>query len=326
MMLILDNSGSQPKIVDIVSVLGQVPMSQIAGHIFLRDYQVIQIGSWSEAEFKKRLDKANAVGRKAFSFYGTVSNTTDPTQTQETIQSPPLWFREPENLGPDFKGQSNKTINDWLASHEPSRTTRLIKVANALNQSSSDASASIGELKRQYPGDPGADLAVISFAMTALEPRLPEVNLNLIDQSAESLWKTFNDPFMLFVRGLVQQAKGDQAASDRFMLQASQAGFVAMRMLRQPFEKAVQSGDKEATVATLKQIGDYWSTKANLDKASNAEGQFENLWTTAKNKADGINSHLVQRDAISGGLGRRDPGKNPESSSIGSAAPPGLQA
>lgn len=326
MMLILDNSGSQPKIVDIVSVLGQVPMSQIAGHIFLRDYQVIQIGIGSDTEYKKRIDKANSFGRKAFSVYGTVAQTGDFEMGNEVIQSPPLWFREPENLGADFKERSNKTINDWLASHEPNRTTRLIKVANALNQSSPDASASIVDFKKQYPGDPGADLAVISFAMTALEPRLPEANLSLIDQSAESLFKTFNDPFMLYVRGLVQQAKGDQAACDRFMLQASQAGFVAMRMLRQPFEKAVQSGDKQATLATLKQIGDYWSTKANLDKSSNAQGQFENLWTTAKNKADGVNSHLVQRDAISGGLGRRDPGKNPESSSIGSAAPAGLQA
>jgi hypothetical protein len=326
MLLILDNSGAQPKIVDILSVLGQVPMSQIAGHIFMRDYQVIQIGSGSESEFRKRLDKANAVGRKAFSFYGTVSNTTDSSQIQETIQSPPLWFREPENIGPDFKQKSNKTINEWLASHEPSRTARLIKVAHALDQASSDASGFINEFKNQYPGDPGADLAVISFAMTSLEPRLPEQFLSLIDQSAESLFKTFNDPFMLFVRGLVQQAKGDQAASDKFMQQASQAGFVAMRMLRKPFEQAVQSGDKEASLAALKQIGDYWSTKANLDKSSNAEGQFENLWTTAKNKADGVNSHLVQRDPISGGLGRRDPGKNPESSSLGSAAPPGLQA
>jgi len=325
MMLILDNSGSQPKIVDIVSVLGQVPMSQMAGHIFLRDYQVIQIGIGSDTEYKKRIDKANSFGRKAFSIYGTVAQTGDFENGSEVIRYPALWFREPENLGPDFKERSNKTITDWLASHEPSRTTRLIKVANALNQSSSDASASIDEFKKQYPGDPGADLAVISFAMTSLEPRLPEQHLSLIDRSAESLYKAFNDPFMLFVRGLVQQAKGDQAASDTFMQQANQAGFVAMRMLRQPFEQSVQSGQKEAVFAALKQIGDYWSTKADLDKSSNAEGQFGNLWTTAKNKADGVNSHLVQRDPISGGLGRRDPGKNPESSSMGSGVPQGLQ-
>jgi hypothetical protein len=155
---------------------------------------------------------------------------------------------------------------------------------------------------------------------------MPEAHLNAIDQSAESLFKTFNDPFMLYVRGLVQQAKGDQAASDRYMLQANQAGFVAMRMLRKPFEQAVQSGDKEAVLATLKQIGDYWSTNAQLDKSTNTEGRFSSTWTTAKSKADGVNSHLVQRDGVSGGLGRRDPGKNPESSPFGSAAPAGLQA
>lgn len=326
MLLVLDNSGDKPKIVDIVSVLGQVPMSQMAGLIFLRDYQVIQIGSGSDTEYKKRIDKANSFGRKAFSFYGTVAQTGDFEMGNEVIQSPPLWFREPKNLGPDFKQKSNKTINEWLASHEPSRTTMLIKVANALDQSSSNAAGFINDFKKQYPGDPGADLAVISFAMTSLEPRMPESLLGVIDQSAESLFKTFNDPFMLFVRGLVHQAKGDPIGSAKFMQQANQAGFVAMRMLRRPFEQAVQGGDKGATLAALKQIGDYWSTKADLDKSSNAEGQFGNLWTTAKNKADGVNSHLVQRDAVSGGLGRRNPGSNPESAPFGSAAPSGLQA
>ena len=243
----------------------------------------------------------------------------------EVIQSPPLWYREPENLGPDFKEKSNKTINDWLASREPSRTTRLIKVANALNQSSNDAAGFINDFKKQYPGDPGADLAVISFAMTSLEPRLPKQHLSLIDRSAESLYKTFNDPFMLFVRGLVQQAKGDQVASDRFMQQANQAGFVTMRMLRQPFERAVQSGEKEAVLAALKQIGDYWSTKADLDKSSNAQVQFENLWVNAKRKADDTHSQLAQRDPISGLLGRRGPGQNPESSPLGSGVPQGMQ-
>lgn len=325
MLLILDHSEAQPKIVDLVSVLGQVPMSQIAGHVFLRDYQVIQIGIGSDTEYKKRIDKANSFGRKAFSFYGTVPQTGDFEMGNEVIQSPPLWYREPENLGPDFKEKSNKTINDWLASREPSRTTRLIKVANALNQSSNDAAGFINDFKKQYPGDPGADLAVISFAMTSLEPRLPKQHLSLIDRSAESLYKTFNDPFMLFVRGLVQQAKGDQVASDRFMQQANQAGFVTMRMLRQPFERAVQSGEKEAVLAALKQIGDYWSTKADLDKSSNAQVQFENLWVNAKRKADDTHSQLAQLDPISGLLGRRGPGQNPESSPLGSGVPQGMQ-
>ncbi|MFN6398847.1 MAG: hypothetical protein ACK449_02920, partial [Planctomycetota bacterium] len=110
MMLILDNSGSQPKIVDIVSVLGQVPMSQMAGAIFLKDWQVIQFGIGSDTEYKKRIDKANSFGRKAFSIYGTVAQTGDFENGSEVIQYPALWFRPLENLGADFKEKSNKTI------------------------------------------------------------------------------------------------------------------------------------------------------------------------------------------------------------------------
>lgn len=326
LMLILDNTGANPRIVDIVSVLGQVPMSQIAGLIFLTDYQVIQIGSGSESEYKSRIDRANAVGKKSFSFFGMVPNTSESTGFQDSIQSPALWFRPPENVAPDFKAQNGKVISEWLANHEPSRTSRLIRIANALNQSSSDAAIAIADFKKQYPGDPGADLAVISYSMTSLEPRMPEESLSFIEESAESLYKTFNDPFMLYVRGLVCQVKGDQATADRFMQQANNAGFVCMRMLRKPFEQGVQSGEKDAVLAALKQIGAYWSSKAELDKSSNAEGRFGDLWTTAKNKADGVNSHLVQRDAISGGLGRRDPGRNPENSALGSGGPPGMQS
>ena len=274
------------------------------------------------------------MGRKLFSYYGTVPDNREWTQIQTSvasagdkgIPSPPLLFRPPENIGADFKAQSNKEISEWLAQNEPSRTTRLIKVAQALDQASSDAASFIAEFKKQYPGDPGADLAVISFAMTPLEPRMPDALLGVIDQSAESLFKTFNDPFMLFVRGLVHEAKGDQAGSDKFMQQSNQAGFVSVRMLREPFEQAVQRGDKEATLAALKQIGDYWSTKAELDKSSNAEGLFGQVWTTAKNKSDALKSQLAKRDGDSGGISNFNPGNNSQASPFGRALPQGLQA
>ncbi|MFN5950158.1 MAG: hypothetical protein ACK43N_16820, partial [Pirellulaceae bacterium] len=52
LMLILEPTAQRPKVVDIVSVLGQVPMSQIAGAIYLDSWQVISLGSGSESEYK----------------------------------------------------------------------------------------------------------------------------------------------------------------------------------------------------------------------------------------------------------------------------------
>jgi len=324
LMLILESNSDKPRIVDVVNVLGQVPMSQIAGSIFLDNWQVVEIGIGSESEFRKRLEKANAVGRKAFSIYGTVPKTPDLSTGFEIVSTPGLWFRPPENVSPDFREQVNKSVTEWVSKQEPSRTKSLAGIANALDQSSSDTASLIAEFHKQYPGDPGADLAVISFAMTSIEPRMPEALLPVIDQSAETLHKTFHDAFMLYVRGLVHEVKGDQAASSKFMQQANQSGFVAMRMLRKPFEKAIEDADKDGAIAALKQIGAYWS-KGDLDKSSNAEGQFSHLWDIAKDKANQVNGDLVQRDAISGGLGRRNPGNNPESAPLGSMAPRGMQ-
>ena len=324
LMLILESNSDKPRIVDVVNVLGQVPMSQIAGSIYLADWQVVEIGFGSESEYKKRLEKANAVGRKAFSIYGTVPKTPDLSMGPEIVSTPGLWFRPPENFSPDFREQVNKSVTEWVSKQEPSRTKSLAGIANALDQSSSDTGGLIAEFHKQYPGDPGADLAVISFAMTSIEPRMPEALLPVIDQSAETLHKTFQDAFMLYVRGLVQEAKGDQAASSKFMQQANQSGFVSMRMLRKPFERAIKDADKDRAIAALKQIGAYWS-KGDLDKSSNVEGQFSHLWDIARDKANQVNGDLVQRDAISGGLGRRNPGNNPESSPLGSMAPRGMQ-
>jgi len=324
LMLILESNSDKPRIVDVVNVLGQVPMSQIAGSIFLDNWQVVEIGIGSESEFRKRLEKANAVGRKAFSIYGTVPKTPDLSTGFEIVSTPGLWFRPPENVSPDFREKVNKSVTDWVSKEAPSRTRSLVKIANALDQSSSDTASLIAEFHKQYPGDPGADLAVISFAMTSIEPRMPEALLPVIDQSAETLHKTFHDAFMLYVRGLVHEVKGDQAASSKFMQQANQSGFVAMRMLRKPFEKAIEDADKDGAIAALKQIGAYWS-KGDLDKSSNAEGQFSHLWDIARDKANQVNGDLVQRDAISGGLGRRNPGNNPESAPLGSMAPRGMQ-
>ncbi len=242
------------------------------------------------------------------------------------IPAPKLWFLPPEGKYAETTfNWEPKEVARWLTEQSPSRTTQLVKLASSLDQSSPEATGLFAEFKKLYPGDPGADLAVISFAMTSVEPRMPESLLSVIDQSAESLFKTFNDPFMLYVRGLVQQAKGDQAASARFMQQANQAGFVSMRMLRQPFEQAVQSGDKDATLATLKQIGLYWSTTAVLDKSSNVEGQFSQLWETAKEIAQADKDRAIQEKNVDA-FANFNSGNNSESSRFGRAMPPGLQA
>ena len=325
MLLVFDKSGDNPKVVDIVNVLGQVPLSQMAGFLYLLDWYVLKLGKEPEYAIKQRKNEANAVGRKSFSIYGTVLKSPGSGLTAEDIPAPKLWFLPPEgkyakttfDLGP-------QEVARWLPQQTPSRTTQLVKLASSLDQSSPEATGLFSEFKRLYPGDPGADLSVISFAMTSIEPRMPESLLSVIDQSAESLFKTFNDPFMLYVRGLVQQAKGDQAASARFMQQANQAGFVSMRMLRQPFEQAVQSGDKDVALATLKQIGVYWSTKAVLDKSSNVEGQFNQVWEIAQSKAQADKDRIAQ-EKNSGGFAQFNPGNNSEPSPFGRAAPPGLQ-
>lgn len=324
LMLVMDSNSKSPKIVDVVNVLGQVPMSQIGGKIYLDAWQVITIKSGSNAEFEQRINKANAAGRKAFSIYGVVPSTADLNSNSEPIPAPALWFRPPESSANNPPSQSDAWTADWLAKQSPSRTTRLVRIADALSRSSPEVVNLIADFQSKHPKDFGADLAVLSFAMTALEPRMPEPLLPVIDRAAESLYKTYPDPVLLFVRGLVQEAKGNDVAAESLMQQANRAGFVSMRMLRKPFEQAIAQENKGFALAALKEIANYWSM-ANLDKSTSAESQFRDAWRVASDRARGVHSDLVQRDPISGGLGRRSPGNRPESSPLGSMAPQALQ-
>ena len=324
LMLVMDSNSKDPKIVDVVNVLGQVPMSQIGGKIYLDAWQVITIKSGSNAEYEQRINKANAAGRKSFSIYGALPSNADFVSPTEPIPAPALWFRPPQESAIANLPANDSSIADWLAKQPPSRTTRLVQIADALSRSSSEVAKLITEFQSKHPKDPGADLAVMSFAMTSLEPRLPEPLLPIIDRSAESLYRVHQDPFLLYVRGLVQEAQGNEAASQAMMRQANQAGFVSMRMLRTPFERAVADKNKALAMAALKEIAAYWSI-ADIEQSPTAESQFRDAWNVANDRARGVNSDLVQRDAISGGLGRRNPGNRPESSPLGNMAPRGLQ-
>ena len=308
-MLILEPTAQRPKVVDIVNVLGQVPMSQIAGAIYLKSWQVISTGGGSESEYKARLDKAARIGKKAFSIYGTVPGPADSTLAPQLLSGPELWYRWPKekNAGKDpFEETIEKSLNEWLSNQTASRTTRLVQIAQSLQTKAELAPEWINKFRDAHAGDPGADLAVISFAMTSIEPRMPESLLGVIDDSAERLYKTFNDPFMLYVRALVQQARGDSAGAKKRLAEANRAGFISMRMLREPFEEALKREDKPSVMAALKQIAKYWS-QADLDKSGSYVPQFRDAWNVAKQNAEGVNSDLVQRDPISGGLGRRGP-------------------
>lgn len=327
LMLILEPTAQRPKVVDIVNVLGQVPMSQIAGAIYLESWQVIGIGSVSEAVYSERISRSDRIGKKTFSIYGTVPGPADSTLAPQLVPAPGLWYRWPEekNAGKDpFEETIEKSLNEWLSNQTPSRTTRIVQVAQSLQTTPERAPEWINKFRDAHAGDPGADLAVISFAMTSIEPRMPESLLGVIDDSAERLYKTFNDPFMLYVRALVQQARGDSAGAQKRLTEANRAGFISMRMLREPFEEALKREDKPRVMAALKQIAKYWS-QADLDKAGSYAPQFINAWNVAKQNAEGVNSDLVQRDPISGGLGRRGPVGDPANRGQGSG-PIGGQA
>ncbi|MFN5271924.1 MAG: hypothetical protein ACK5E3_01880, partial [Planctomycetota bacterium] len=298
LMLILEPTAQRPKVVDIVNVLGQVPMSQIAGAIYLKSWKVISTGSGSESEYKARVDKAARIGKKTFSIYGTVPGPADSTLAPQLVPAPGLWYRWPEekNAGKDpFEETMEKSLNEWLSNQTASRTTRLFQIAQSLQTKPELAPEWINKFREAHAGDPGADLAVISFAMTSIEPRMPESLLGVIDDSAERLHKTFKDPFMLYVRALVQQAKGDFAGAKNRLVEANRAGFISMRMLREPFEEALKREDKPSVMAALKQISKYGS-QADLDKAGSYVPQFRDAWNVAKQNAEGVNSDLVQRD------------------------------
>jgi len=58
MLLVFDKSGDNPKVVDIVNVLGQVPLSQMAGVLYLLDWRIMRLGKEPEFAIKQRKNEA----------------------------------------------------------------------------------------------------------------------------------------------------------------------------------------------------------------------------------------------------------------------------
>lgn len=308
LMLIFD--GTKP--VDIVNVLGQMPLSQIGGKIYREYWRVIEYGG-SDTEYSKRLAKADAVGRKDFSIYGVIPSASDSTSPQY-FPTPGLWFRprNPSQHTSDEVANSAMIDQEWLAKQSPTRTIRLVEIAYALAGAKAECAELVAQFRRSYPDDPGADLAAISFAMTSIEPRLPKPMLPIIEDAALKLYAAFNDPFMLYVQGLVCRARGDEASGSKHFLKANEAGYVSMAMLRFPYEKAIEEQDKKQTLAALREIAAYWS-RVPLDRTGDAEEYFRQKWLVAKENGNGA-----------GDFGNRQRVGNLENGPTGNIGPRGV--
>ena len=199
---------------------------------------------------------------------------------------PALWFLPPSQ-DQDTEGIEKfvKLETEWLEKQTPTRTIRLVALARALDKATTACPELVARFRKDFPGDPGADLAVISLAMTSIDPRLAEPTLAVIEDAAKKLYASFRDPFMLYVQGLVCRARGNEAAGDKLFLQANAEGFVAMGMLRFPFEKGIEKQDKILTLAALRQISKYWS-RVQLDKSKDAELRIKQEWRVAQESVE----------------------------------------
>ncbi|XZE44509.1 hypothetical protein SH467x_004118 [Pirellulaceae bacterium SH467] len=285
MLLVLEPEEDGLHLVDLVNVMGQVPLSQVCASIFLQDWRVTLNGPSGRPNNAELLKRAEKEGKMERSIYGSSPRQEHRSITHEWIPTPRLWYLPPAPEDALELDESEQWLKDWIAERPESRTVHLVKIPHALERDSAEAAHLIAEFQRHHPGDPGADLAVMTFVMTPLQPRLPESLLPVIDQSATRLYETYRDPMMLYVRALVHEAKGDWPASERFLKQASAEGFLATRTVMAPYEKAIDRGDKETALAALREISAYWATAA-LNRTSEMTDQISNAWARAQNLAD----------------------------------------
>ncbi|XZE35575.1 hypothetical protein SH501x_001077 [Pirellulaceae bacterium SH501] len=286
LMLVLEPAEDGFRLVDLVNVMGQVPLSQVGASIFLQDWRIFSHGNSGKFTYAERLKMAEKAGQMERSIYGNYPRPYDGVSSHLWILTPQLWYLPPEPDSAEKREQKDKWLKEWVSSRTESRTVHLVPISHALDRRPEEAAQLIAEFQRKHPGDPGADLAVMTFAMTPLQPRLPESLLPVIDQSATRLYEMFKDPMMLYVRALVHEAKGDRSKSDRYLQQAASEGFLAARTVMAPYEKAIDRGDKETALAALREISAYWAT-AVLDRSSDMTDQITKAWVHARNLADG---------------------------------------
>ncbi len=330
MMLCCDHVDGQPIIADIASPIAALRLSRVAGELFLRDYNVMTFGGGRNEVRAKPLQ---------VSVFGELPLAGIDMGIELDRMAYFSRYADAEAR----KAVPTQSLDE---KHRLDRGYRVHEIAMHVNTNSPQLQAKIDEFRKDFPNDLGADLITVCLPLVHNEQQITNVAAPAILASAERLHAMWQDPFLRYVQSLAAEAQGDVAAASRYFQQARTGGFETSEMHHRNLLAAVESKDKQHTLAALDQLSAYWDpdrpepTVADLSFSQRQWAFFADQIRLAQER-DTASTQSRGGPGRAGRFGRGDPGSGfagPSGSSepdgsgrpssrfggVGSGPPPGF--
>ncbi len=275
MMMVFDFQTETPKLVDLVNVMGQSPLSKSGAHVFLADFQMLGV--------KGSKDR-----------YGT-----KPTQLSVYgISDAPggaAWTRGDA----EDERRAKQKLADEAARAAQKRPVRLAKLAQAYFKSDPSLDEELSDFRRDFPNDLGFEMAIVFAKMGSKNPTFTEAKDARVVTAAKTLFERWDDPFFLYVQALAASQNGDRVESDALFHRCIASGFATTDLFIQRLQVAVDESNVENILATLRQWSDAWA----LDDSSPHQEKRDRVASAYAKLEKSMNPDPTVGEVLRGGRG-----------------------
>ena len=259
-MLLLDESGENLKVCDLVNVLGQQPLSRSCGPMYELGRTLFRGNGKPEPGLEKLI--RSPFGDKPQRLVSYIVSEKP---------SPEYWLLP--NGRHRIRAVRLEEVSRAAAGH-----IFEINVGGENGPTNADLPTLVAQFREDFPHDLGADMAVVIIAMMPNEPRFYDSTRDQIMASAAHLHARLGDPFLLFVLGLAAQSKGDLDLAREHFTAALAAGFEAVDLYEFFIKQAVKDQDEEELKQSIARLNDYWDT-SDRPKNEQLENKFAGRWS-----------------------------------------------
>lgn len=290
MMLLFDCQEATPRLVDLVNVLGQSPLSQTGTQVFLADYRMMG-----------PLDRQIA-GPGSRENYGTRPTTITIYGVSDRVY---LSWDASDPTAEQRARQKHAVETEAVEQRRPKRLENLVSLWRSDSPSLNEE---LERFRKDFPGDLGFELAIVIHKMVAAKPTFTAADDALIVPACKALYRQWQDPFFLLVEGLCALQNGRSAEANALFAQCAAAGLVTTTSSIARIQDAVDRSDTAAVLQLLEDWDRAWAHDGLVpaeEKLTTLAARYEELERTLEPPALPEEAVASEPPAQRAGPGRR---------------------
>lgn len=296
MMLVFDSDQSDPKLVDLVNVLGQAPLSRSGSHVFLDDYHTF--GGFGSRE-------TYGTKRTTLSLYGLTA-----------VSSGASW--NPNEAGAEERARQQAA--NATEAEEQKRPKRLEKLMELWARADTKLQSELDRFKADFPNDLGFELAVVCQKMAAPKPTFTAPPDKVVLTATQALYRQWHDPFFQYVEALYQLQNSNQQEAEQLFGKCVAAGFAPTDYYISRIESQLDRSDTTGILATLEE----WNRNLMRDGLAPDSKRLEKLAIRYKSLQRELNPQPSIGDRMASSGRGPSSGRLSQANQNGMGPPPGF--